>query len=62
VNLLCVEYTGGRADGTTYDGTRPFARPVILRLRIRKVTVACLPANRPLTVDMSKLSGPVRTQ
>jgi hypothetical protein len=24
VNLLCVEYTGGRADGSTYDGLRPF--------------------------------------
>jgi hypothetical protein len=26
VNLLCVEYTGGRADGSTYDGIRPFRR------------------------------------
>jgi Protein of unknown function (DUF4038) len=24
VNLLCVEYTGGRADGSTYDGILPF--------------------------------------
>jgi hypothetical protein len=24
VNLLCVEYTGGRSDGSTYDGVRPF--------------------------------------
>jgi hypothetical protein len=27
VNLLCVEYTGGRADGSTYDGLRPFTTP-----------------------------------
>jgi hypothetical protein len=26
VNLLCVEYTGGRADGSTYDGILPFRR------------------------------------
>jgi hypothetical protein len=24
VNLLCVEYTGGRDDGSTYDGVAPF--------------------------------------
>jgi hypothetical protein len=24
VNLLCDKYTGGRADGSTYDGIRPF--------------------------------------
>jgi hypothetical protein len=27
VNLLCVEYTGGRADATTYDGIGPFMTP-----------------------------------
>jgi hypothetical protein len=27
VNLLCVEYTGGRADATTYDGIGPFTTP-----------------------------------
>jgi hypothetical protein len=27
VNLLCVEYTGCRSDGSTYDGIRPFRRP-----------------------------------
>ena len=27
VNLLCNNYTGGRPDGTTYDGLRPFTRP-----------------------------------
>jgi len=27
INLLCVEYTGGRADGTTYDGIGPFTTP-----------------------------------
>jgi hypothetical protein len=27
VNLLCVEYTGGRGDGSTYDGIRPFRTP-----------------------------------
>jgi hypothetical protein len=26
VNLLCATYTGGREDGTTYDGLRPFRR------------------------------------
>jgi hypothetical protein len=26
INLLCDEYTGGRADGTTYDGIAPFTR------------------------------------
>ena len=26
VNLLCNSYTGGRADGSTYDGIRPFRR------------------------------------
>ena len=26
VNLLCDSYTGGRADGSTYDGIRPFRR------------------------------------
>ena len=26
VNLLCESYTGGRADGSTYDGIRPFRR------------------------------------
>jgi Protein of unknown function (DUF4038)/Putative collagen-binding domain of a collagenase len=27
INLLCDKYTGGRADGTTYDGIAPFTRP-----------------------------------
>jgi Protein of unknown function (DUF4038)/Putative collagen-binding domain of a collagenase len=27
INLLCDEYTGGRADGTTYDGIAPFTTP-----------------------------------
>ena len=27
VNLLCNAYTGGRRDGTTYDGIRPFRVP-----------------------------------
>lgn len=27
VNLLCVKYTGGRADGSTYDGIGPFTTP-----------------------------------
>jgi Protein of unknown function (DUF4038) len=27
VNLLCVKYTEGRPDGSTYDGIRPFRRP-----------------------------------
>jgi hypothetical protein len=27
INLLCDEYTGGRADGTTYDGIAPFRTP-----------------------------------
>ncbi len=27
INLLCDDYTGGRADGTTYDGIAPFTRP-----------------------------------
>ena len=27
VNLLCVAYTGGRDDGTTYDGIAPFNTP-----------------------------------
>ena len=27
VNLLCNGYTGGRPDGTTYDGIAPFTRP-----------------------------------
>ena len=27
INLLCDEYTGGRADGDTYDGIAPFTRP-----------------------------------
>lgn len=26
VNLLCAKYTGGRPDGSTYDGIRPFRR------------------------------------
>ena len=26
VDLLCVQYTGCRADGTTYDGIKPFTR------------------------------------
>jgi len=26
VNLLCEDYTGGRPDGSTYDGIHPFAR------------------------------------
>jgi hypothetical protein len=27
VNLLCAQYTGGREDGTTYDGIAPFRTP-----------------------------------
>ena len=27
INLLCDEYTGGSADGDTYDGIAPFTRP-----------------------------------
>jgi Protein of unknown function (DUF4038)/Putative collagen-binding domain of a collagenase len=27
INLLCDQYTGGRANGTTYDGIAPFTRP-----------------------------------
>jgi hypothetical protein len=27
INLLCDDYTGGRANGTTYDGIAPFTRP-----------------------------------
>jgi chitodextrinase len=27
VNLLCATYTGGRADGSTYDGILPFTKP-----------------------------------
>ena len=27
INLLCNDYTGGRPDGTTYDGIAPFTRP-----------------------------------
>lgn len=27
INLLCDTYTGGRSDGTTYDGIRPFTTP-----------------------------------
>jgi hypothetical protein len=27
INLLCDTYTGGRADGDTYDGIAPFAKP-----------------------------------
>ena len=27
INLLCDDYTGGRPDGTTYDGIAPFTRP-----------------------------------
>ena len=27
INLLCDEYTGGRPDGTTYDGIAPFTTP-----------------------------------
>src|ERR1700722_8557745 len=27
INLLCDQYTGGRSDGTTYDGIAPFTRP-----------------------------------
>jgi Protein of unknown function (DUF4038)/Putative collagen-binding domain of a collagenase len=27
VNLLCDKYTGGRADGSTYDGIQPFVKP-----------------------------------
>ena len=27
INLLCNDYTGGRPDGTTYDGIAPFRRP-----------------------------------
>ena len=26
IDLLCYEYTGGRADGCLYDGTRPFTK------------------------------------
>ena len=28
VNLLCATYTGGRPDGSTYDGIVPFTTPV----------------------------------
>jgi hypothetical protein len=27
INLLCVKYTGGRADGSTYDHIVPFTKP-----------------------------------
>src|SRR5215467_80959 len=27
INLLCNTYTGGRPDGTTYDGIAPFTTP-----------------------------------
>jgi Protein of unknown function (DUF4038)/Putative collagen-binding domain of a collagenase len=27
INLLCKPYTGGRPDGTTYDGIAPFTKP-----------------------------------
>jgi Protein of unknown function (DUF4038)/Putative collagen-binding domain of a collagenase len=27
INLLCDEYTGGRPNGTTYDGIAPFTKP-----------------------------------
>ena len=27
INLLCDRYTGGRSDGTTYDGIAPFTKP-----------------------------------
>lgn len=27
INLLCDDYTGGRPDGSTYDGIAPFERP-----------------------------------
>jgi Protein of unknown function (DUF4038) len=27
VNILCNSHTGGRADGTTYDGLAPFTTP-----------------------------------
>src|SRR5262249_27758439 len=27
INLLCDQYTGGRANATTYDGIAPFRRP-----------------------------------
>ena len=27
INLLCKPYTGGRADGSTYDGILPFTTP-----------------------------------
>ena len=27
INLLCDDYTGGRPDGTTYDGIAPFTKP-----------------------------------
>ena len=27
INLLCDDYTGGRKDGTTYDGIAPFTTP-----------------------------------
>ena len=27
INLLCDQYTGGRPDGTTYDGIAPFSQP-----------------------------------
>jgi len=30
INLLCRPYTGGRPDGTTYDGIAPFTRPADL--------------------------------
>lgn len=30
INLLCATYTGGRADGSTYDGIVPFTTPMDL--------------------------------
>lgn len=32
INLLCTTYTGGRPNGATYDGIRPFSKPGDLSL------------------------------
>ena len=38
VNLLCVQYTGCREDGTTYDGIAPLPPLVISRRRILRTS------------------------
>ena len=38
VNLLCNTYTGGRPDGTTYDGLRPFTRPGDLAIQTARTS------------------------